>query len=198
MFKKLLLLLPLALLVIAACRPTLPPAPTESITPEQQVLPAQAVTPTPTPKSLVNPDPTSSRYPLPPDPWTMPPYPMKQLSRPTKDSSPEQFAAWNAEREKEFLAHNKPGKVGKLSGPETKGTVIRVKNREIRLPDDAYLARGPVIADCAAGTKCPRSPIQVIARGNSFISVDADGKTVEMKIAPGEENAFDFLKRGLQ
>ena len=97
----------------------------------------------------------------------------------------EEFAAWSAQRQKELEAAGllKPGQppassITKASGPETKGVTIRFpgENKNVKLVDDAYIAFGPAFGDCGAGApKCPKSPSYIIARGNSQISIDANG-----------------------
>ncbi|GEM_PF-5676105 len=51
---------------------------------------------------------------------------------------------------------------------------------------------------CLAGQTCPETPIYVIKRGNSSISVSVPtGTIIQEEIADGEEEIFDFLKEAL-
>lgn len=179
-----------------------------------QTLPSQVVTPTPTPKP--NPTPLQQAYGFygipgpppgvtpppfdPPDTMRTPPIPRKEMPRPT---TPEEFAAYNAQRQKEMESVGLAGwsSITKASGPETKGTIINIpgkNNKKIKLPDDVYIDALISNISCASGTICPQTPIWVIIKGNSRISVDGNGKIIRETIASGEEGAFDFLRRALQ
>lgn len=76
----------------------------------------------------------------------------------------------------------------------TRGSVIHLGEREIQLPDDAYVEMVGHV-DCPVGIPCPRGSLLVgIRRGNSFISVERKtGEVVHIEYAPGEEHIFDFL-----
>ncbi len=176
MFKKLLLLLPLALLVIAACRTTLPPVPSESAAPEQQVLPAQVATKTPSPpppKDTPNPDSLTSKF-------------------------PPEFL--NRDRSKgETLPNTR-------FGPQNKGAVIPFKGgKTIKLPDNVWLL-GVGISECGApaGVPCPSGSYVTFVTGKSLLEIKSaltvtnEGKLVSEVIAPGEEGVFESIKRQLQ
>ena len=194
MLKKLLLLLPLALLVIAACRPTLASAPPELNT--QEIAPAQAVTPTPTPTpplkyaEVIGPAPTPS--------VSRPPGPTFKVFPPPKTD--EEAMQQRQERIKELEALGQaPGPGVKSAGPQTKGFTVVVAGKKIKLPDDAYI--GAIVSEvvCIPGQPCSKAPLLGIQRNNSYIIVSIPtGRIDKEVIAPGEEGAFDFLKRALQ
>lgn len=84
-----------------------------------------------------------------------------------------------------------------LSGPATKGSTIFIAGRKVQLPPDAYVESWIVSGFCEG--PCPELPLYVLKRGNSKISVSARSGTLgEEKVAPGEADAFDFLKEALR
>ncbi len=86
------------------------------------------------------------------------------------------------------------------TGPSTKGTLITIANREIPLPPDAYIAHDLVDVVCVVGgDPCPETPLYVLARGNSTISVSIpSGIIYEEKIGEGDTAPFEFLKEALR
>jgi hypothetical protein len=84
-------------------------------------------------------------------------------------------------------------------GPETKGATIRLKQREVTLPPDAFVLRVISTGTCPAGGTCPELPIITLQRGASTISVsERSGAVVHRETAPGEEDAFRFLLDALR
>lgn len=101
-------------------------------------------------------------------------------------------------RQRAEILQQKPSTVTAVAGPETRGSTIRLAGKVVTLPSDAYVSRYIIEGLCPPGQKCPELPIYEIRRGNSTIMVSAkSGAIIEEKIAPGEEGAFDFLKRAL-
>ena len=92
-----------------------------------------------------------------------------------------------------------PGKIIAASGPETKGITLTIAGKKIKLPDDAFVEHNIVDAVGPAGGPRIETPVLVLKRGNSTLSISVtSGKIHEEKLAPGEEKAFDFLKKALQ
>ena len=87
-----------------------------------------------------------------------------------------------------------------VTGPSTKGSLIIVANKDIQLPDDAYVAHYIITVTCLAnGPKCPETPMYVLTRGNSTIHVSIpSGTIVEEKIGEGDQDPFKFLKEILK
>ena len=91
------------------------------------------------------------------------------------------------------------GQVIIVSGPATRGSIVRIAGLEIQLPSDAFVDRYVVDILCIAGRPCPEVPIYELKRGNSTLAVSApSGAIVEEDTANGEEGAFDFLKEVLR
>lgn len=85
------------------------------------------------------------------------------------------------------------------SGPDTRGAIITVAGKKVKLPDDAYIKHFIVEILCAPGQKCLQAPVYVVGRGNSEIAFSArTGEIGQEKVAAGEQGTFDFLKRALQ
>ena len=189
MLKKLRLLLPLALLVIAACQPTLASAPPE-IT-KQETTPAQVATPTPTPKVGASVDVDPRNWPKMDNkpPVMLPPF------RDKPAATLEEELAWRKEMIDKGLISNAPP----AYGPHRKGDFVIIKGIKIKLPDDTYNDGFVAGVDVPMGKPQPETPYYIIVRGNSRILVTVHtGKILREIIAPGEENTFDFLKRALQ
>lgn len=186
MFKKLLLLLPLALLVIAACRPTLASAPLE-ITP-QETTPAQVVTPKSPVNASVDVDPRNWPTPDSKPPVLPPPF----FNKP--DATLEEREAWRKEMEEKGYITKSPA-----TKPIVKGATVTIKGKKIKLPDDAYRDSRITEIYPVAGKKPWETPYLVIVRGNSRIFVaENSGNILREETAPGEQEVFDFLKRALQ
>lgn len=196
----------LTIMLLAACRAPLPAISQTDIATET-IVPAQATTPTPTPRPVSPPyqpipgaPPGFTPPPFnPPDTMLTPPIPRKEMPLP---KTKEEFDAWSAQRQKELESVGLWGSssITKAFGPETKGATINIpgKNKTIKLPDDAYITSYIPIIDCGVGMKCPQRPVYGIARGGSRISVDGNGVIIQEYTAQGEENIFDFLKKALQ
>ena len=99
------------------------------------------------------------------------------------------------------------GSMGFWGGPLTGGTEVTIAGKKIRLPDDAQLD-GVVVSvlpaislddgGCAICDRLDDLPWLNIVRGDSKITVGLNtGVVVGGRIAPGEEEAFDFLKEAL-
>ncbi|MBI4287424.1 MAG: hypothetical protein HY671_03210 [Chloroflexi bacterium] len=92
-----------------------------------------------------------------------------------------------------------PGKIAAASGPETKGVTITLAGKKIKLPEDAFIEHNIVDVVSPPGGPRIETPVLVLRRGNSTISISVpSGKVHEEKLAPGEEKAFDFLRKALQ
>lgn len=91
--------------------------------------------------------------------------------------------------------HRMDGSEVVLRGTSTKGKVIEIAGKPVRLPDDAQLDGLIISVDCVPGQVCPETPLYVITRRNSriFVSVPT-GTAYDKSVAPGEDSAFDFLK----
>lgn len=91
------------------------------------------------------------------------------------------------------------GRTVKTSGPETRGTAIQVRGKQIRLPADAWVEDYYATMLCEAGHRCPETPLLVLRRGNSTIAVSApSGVIYEHVTVPGEEDTFRFLLEALR
>ena len=100
------------------------------------------------------------------------------------------------ERERQELL-TKGAVITNVSGPETAGTSIEIADKIVQLPPDAYVeARWDEVWPCIPHPRgCMSGPFYDIRRGNSSIEVYIPfGVVVDQQIAPGEEEAFDFLK----
>jgi len=80
------------------------------------------------------------------------------------------------------------------SGPATYGKTIVIADKTLQLPQDAYIEGNTVIVECRVESKCPASPVYVLARGGSSIRIDRNGNIYGEILAPGEEHAFDFVR----
>jgi hypothetical protein len=91
-----------------------------------------------------------------------------------------------------------PGcKVG-FFGAEAAGRTIIVAGKNIVLPDDVYLRSEISVGQCGPDD-CPKLPLYVVQRGDSLIRVSVPtGLLYAEVLAPGELNAFDFLKDALK
>ena len=189
MLKKLLLLLPLALLVIAACQPTLASAPPE-IT-NQETTPAQVITPTPTPKVGASADVDPRNWPK------MDNKPPVLLPPPFRDkpaATLEEELAYRKDMEERGYITKSPA-----IKPIMKGATVTIKGKKIKLPDDAYRDSRITEIYPVGGKKPWETPYLVIVRANSRIFVaENSGYILREETAPGEETAFDFLKKALQ
>lgn len=188
MLKKLLLLLPLVLLVIAACRPTLASAPPD-IT-NQETTPAQLVTPKSPVNASVNVDPRNWPKPDNQPPVLPPPF----INKP--NATAEERAAWRKEMEEKGIIRDGPP----AFGPATKGSTVVIKGKNIKLPDDAYVQGVVLFAEPVVGLKpASETPYFIIIRGKSAIHVtEHTGKILQEYISPNEQGTFDFLKKALQ
>lgn len=103
---------------------------------------------------------------------------------------------FNAYIDEEEKAGRLPGPQPAL-GPATKGTTIQVQDKMIQLPPDAYISGGWFSADppCDIREKdCIPVPNHELTRGDSTVWVSrVEGKIGRLNLAPGEEDAFDFL-----
>jgi len=86
------------------------------------------------------------------------------------------------------------------TGPSTKGALIVIASKDIQLPPDAYIAHDIIDVVCViGGDPCPETPLYVLARGNSTISVSIpSGIIYEEKIGEGDKEPFAFLKEALR
>lgn len=91
------------------------------------------------------------------------------------------------------------------TGPGTRGSKVFVGSKLIQLPADAYVDKfisAPELFktdDCPAGKGCPQTPVFGIVRGKSRIEYSAfNGELLKEQIAPGEANAFDFIRSYLK
>jgi|GEM_PF-5585527 len=105
----------------------------------------------------------------------------------------EEYAKLNRQLEAEGL-----GTIMFDRGPLTRGTEIVIAGRKMRLPDNAeiraILSNGLTPSLPRDMTESPTT-VAVITRGNSSITLDmTTGRVVEIHFAPGEKNAFDFVK----
>lgn len=81
--------------------------------------------------------------------------------------------------------------------PLCKGGAIKIRGISIKLPDDAIAAR--YVGDVQVSGKSSRQPFYIIARGESRIQVtEQTGNIITEILKPGQENAFEFLKKALQ
>ena len=83
------------------------------------------------------------------------------------------------------------------SGPRTRGALLEIGGRQIRLPDDAYVYLGFEFV-CPEGWSCPESPVYMLVRRTASIWVDGAGNTWKEYFYPADRDAFDFLKEALQ
>ncbi len=179
--KRLPIIIPLFIMLLAACRAPLP-AVSSSDTGTEMVVPAQA-TRTPTP----------ARTPTPTPP---------KLTREQTEPSWEQLQKMEEGLHKAYKPPEKlfDSEVSySVSGPTTKGMTITIANKKIKLPDDAYIKHYATEGIVSPGKTGPETPLYVIARGNSIIVIPkGSGKIYSETIAPGEEGAFNFLKEALK
>lgn len=190
--KILLLTVLLAVLLLAACRPTLASAPPE-LAAQETVSPQ--VTPTPKFGASVDVDPGNW-----PKSDTKPPVlPPPFRSKPS--ATIEERMAWQKEMEdKGYISKTK-----RNVGPETTGSIITVRGVQIKLPDDAFIlmdVQGPdriQLERPLGGGKPWDTPYYVIMRNKSTININAANGNVQFEnTATGEEASFEFLKRALQ
>ena len=84
------------------------------------------------------------------------------------------------------------------SGEATKGARIRIADKPVQLPSDAYVGAYIPQVECVRGRICPDPPLYEIRRGSSSITVEArSGAILDERTAPGQEGAFEFLKPAL-
>ena len=134
--------------------------------------------------------------PSPPSP-ALPPVatPAPPIHTPPPDRSP---ATQEEEQTRAKTIQEARGQVIVVSGPDTRGSIVRIAGLEIELPQDAIVNRYVVDVFCVAGLPCPEVPIYELKRGNSTVAVSApSGIIVEENTANGEESAFDFLREVL-
>lgn len=77
---------------------------------------------------------------------------------------------------------------------------IRVKGKDIAVPEDARITEITVQVLCLAGTSCDSDdvPIYRVERGHSAIAVSRLGTVFLETVAPGEEGAFEFIREALR
>jgi len=76
------------------------------------------------------------------------------------------------------------------------GRIIRISGRIVQIPPDAYVSRELNLLQCPSSTACPEVPMYELVRGGSTATVGGQSGTIyQQEIAPGEEGAFDFLRR---
>lgn len=189
-----LILVVLTLLLWTACRPVTPTDSSGAQVSEQQTAPAQVATPTRTPTPT--PKPTGGVWAVPtknlPTPPGRPPDPPPPF-RSKPPANLEEANAWQKEMEDKGLIHIEP-----VYGPTKKGVIIRAKGIDIKLPDDAYVEYRVISVDVPVNLPQPELPYYIIVRGSSRISVtERTGRIIREITVPGEENAFDFLKKAL-
>jgi hypothetical protein len=86
-----------------------------------------------------------------------------------------------------------------LSGPATRGTTVSIRGKPIKLPDDAYVESVVARTSCGVGMPCSETPLILIRRGDSTISLSGGSGTILREtVAPGQEQAFAFLKDALR
>lgn len=113
-------------------------------------------------------------------------------SRPVATLSPTQDIL---ERER---ALQQPGASVAVSGPSTMGSQITLRGRQVQLPADAYVYAYVVTVTCESGKPCPPTPLYVVERGQSRLSVaQPTGQIVQEQVAPTDSNPFDSIKRQL-
>ena len=85
-----------------------------------------------------------------------------------------------------------------ISGPATRGAIITVAGKKIKLPDDAYIDSLITIVEPLPGVPTYATPIYVISRGKSKVSISAPtGQLVFERISSEEKGIFDFLDKEL-
>lgn len=97
---------------------------------------------------------------------------------------------------KEMEARGEKGIPASIAG---RGMTVTIAGKKIKLPDDTICC-GTVITEPDERIQPPRPTFFLrITRGNSTITIaPSNGYIAAEKIAPGEEGAFDFLKKALQ
>lgn len=84
-----------------------------------------------------------------------------------------------------------------ISGEETRGAEIKINDEYIKLPDDVFI-KAYVVHDDYLEQKIDYNihlPFYTIQRGDSVIMISVNtGYVVNRHLAPGQENAFDFLR----
>lgn len=86
------------------------------------------------------------------------------------------------------------------TGPETKGALIEIAGKQIQLPSDAYIAYDLFDVVCViGGDPCPETPLYIIARSSSTITVSApSGIIYKEEISEGDKEPFAFIKDALR
>lgn len=130
----------------------------------------------------------------PPGPWTGTPRPLSTPAPvpPSRD--------WQEEvSRREALPGNPYGNTASVSGELTRGSSITVRGVTVRLPADAYVQARVEAVLCSPGQPCPETPFYVLRRGPSTITVAVNsGAILREETSPGDDVAFQFLKKALQ
>lgn len=108
------------------------------------------------------------------------------------DSTMEEQLAWK----RQFVEWaEQGGYIRHVSGEETRGSVITVADKEIRLPDDAYVKAFIVMDEPPSN----HAPYYVIQRGNSTITIsERTGYVLNLKLDEADRKPFDFLKKHIK
>jgi hypothetical protein len=73
---------------------------------------------------------------------------------------------------------------------------LRIAGQFVQLPPDGYVNRELDPTQCPTGPACPETSLYEIVRGGSTVTIGVTTGTIYSEdLAPGEETAFDFLRR---
>lgn len=70
----------------------------------------------------------------------------------------------------------KEGTIIAVTGPSTKGSVIDVNGKAIKLPETVYVSAYIVGATCVIGARCMNTPAFVLSDDALWMRVEADGQ----------------------